>query len=163
MNIDELDEKLLHNLQINARQTNRELAADAKVAPSTSLGRVRSLQRRGIIEGFHASVNLTKIGRAAQALIAVRIQPPSRRTFEAFRAWLLEQPEVVGLFVVSGSKDILIHVAVTDTDALYSFVIDGLTQRPEVSDIQTSIVYEHLRKNITGPMKAPVARPTNPA
>lgn len=152
MNIDELDKILLRDLQINARQTNRDLATNAKIAPSTSLDRVRSLQKRRVIEGYHASVNLAKVGRAAQALIAVRIQPPSRPTFEAFRAWLMEQPEIVGLFVVSGGNDILIHVAVANTDALYSFVIDGLTQRSEVSDIQTSIVYEHLHKHVIAPL-----------
>jgi DNA-binding Lrp family transcriptional regulator len=150
--IDELDKNIIRSLQINARQTNRELAATAKIAPSTSLERVRSLQRRDIIDGYHADVNLRSIGRATQALISVRIKPPSRKTFEAFREWLIDQPEVIGLFVISGSSDILIHVAVTDTDALYAFVIDGLTQRSEVSDIQTSIVYEHVRKHVVAPI-----------
>jgi hypothetical protein len=28
---------------------------------------------------------------------------------------------------------------------LYAFVIDRLTQRPEVADVRTSVVYEHIR------------------
>jgi len=148
---DELDKKIIRELQTNARQTNKELAASAGIAPSTSLERVRSLQRKEVINGYHATVNLRNIGRAAQALIAVRIQPPSRKTFTAFREWLIEQPEVIGVFVISGSSDILVHVAVADTDALYAFVIDGLTQRSEVSDIQTSIVYEHVHKDVVEP------------
>jgi DNA-binding Lrp family transcriptional regulator len=150
--LDELDKTILRELQTNARQTNRELATTAGIAPSTSLERVKSLQRKEVIDGYHAVVNLRNIGRAVQALIAVRIQPPSRKTFEVFRAWLIEQPEVIGVFVVSGGSDILVHVAVADTDALYAFVIDGLTQRTEVSDIQTSIIYEHVRKNIVEPV-----------
>lgn len=58
----------------------------------------------------------------------------------------------MGVFVVSGANDILAHVAVADTDALYNFVIDGLTQRPEVSDIQTSLIYEHIRKHVISPL-----------
>lgn len=150
--LDELDKTIIRELQTNARQTNRELATTAGIAPSTSLERVRSLQRKEIIDGYHADVNLRNIGRAAQALIAVRIQPPSRKTFEAFREWLIDQPEVIGVFVISGSSDILVHIAVADTDALYAFVIDGLTQRSEVSDIQTSIVYEHVRKHVVEPI-----------
>ena len=33
-------------------------------------------------------------------------------------------------------SDFLIHVGVLDTDALYAFVIDRLTERPEVADVR---------------------------
>jgi hypothetical protein len=36
--------------------------------------------------------------------------------------------------------------AVRDNQDLYAFVIDRLTQRPEVADVRTSVVYEHLHK-----------------
>ena len=42
----------------------------------------------------------------------------------------------------------LLHVAVPDTDALYAFVIDRLTERPEVADVRTSVVYEHIRRPV---------------
>lgn len=142
--LDELDRHLVAALQNDARQTNRELAEAARVAPSTSLERVRSLRDRGIIRGYHAEVDLAAIGRGVQALVAVRIRPPSRHNIEAFREWVLALPETVGVFVVSGGDDFLIHVAVPDTDGLYAFVIDRLTERHEVADVRTSVVYEHL-------------------
>lgn len=151
--LDELDHKIIKNLQINARQTNRDLAAECKVAPSTALERHRSLERREVINGYHAAINLKAINRGVQALVAISIKPPSRKTYDAFRAWLIEQPEVTSVFVVSGVNDILAQVAVQDTDALYDFVIDGLTQRPEVSDIQSSIIYEHFEKRIIMPLE----------
>ena len=40
---------------------------------------------------------------------------------------------------------VALHVAVTDNEGLYAFVIDRLTQRPEVADVRTSVVYEHIR------------------
>ena len=52
------------------------------------------------------------------------------------------------MFVTSGSHDFLVHIAVPDTDGLYAFVIDRLTERPEVADVTTSIVYDHLRSPI---------------
>jgi DNA-binding Lrp family transcriptional regulator len=59
----------------------------------------------------------------------------------------------VGVFVVSGGDDFLIHVAVPGTDSLYAFVIDKLTERPEVADVRTSIVYEHLRRSAIEPLE----------
>ncbi|GAA5150605.1 MULTISPECIES: Lrp/AsnC family transcriptional regulator [Amycolatopsis] len=151
--LDELDQALLRELQRDARRTNRELAAATGVSPSTSLERVRSMRERGIIRGFLLDVDLAEIGRPVQALIALRVRPPSRRVIEAFREWVTLLPETVGVFVVSGGEDFLVHVAVPDNDALYAFVIDRLTQRPEVADVRTSVVYEHIRPRVITPVK----------
>jgi DNA-binding Lrp family transcriptional regulator len=142
--LDELDRHLIAALQNDARRTNRDLASSAGVAPSTSLERVRSLRDRGVIRGYHAEVDLSSIGRGVQALVAVRIRPPSRHNIESFRDWAVGLPETVGVFVVSGGDDFLVHVAVQDTEALYAFVIDRLTERAEVADVRTSVVYDHL-------------------
>jgi len=144
---------LLGLLQNDARLTNRQLAAQTGVAPSTSLERVRGLVARGVISGYHADVDLPSVGRAVQALIAVRIRPPSRDRIEAFRDWVLTLPEVLGLFVTSGTEDFLIHVGVPDTNGLYVFVIDRLTERREVADVRTSVVYEHLRSRPVRPLQ----------
>jgi DNA-binding Lrp family transcriptional regulator len=153
--LDALDRALLRELQDDARQTNRDLAAAVHVSPSTSSERVRGLRGSGVIRGYHADVSLPALGRHVQALTAVTIRPPSRENIEAFRDWLSELPEIVGVFVVSGSDDFLLHVAVPDTDALYAFVIDRLTERPEIGDVRTAVVYEHIRRPVLEPLDQP--------
>ncbi len=146
--LDALDLALVGALQDDARQTNRDLAAAVHAAPSTTSERVRALRATGVIRGYHADVALEALDRHVQALIAVRVRPPSRENIEAFRDWAAQLPEAVGVFVVSGGDDFLIHVAVPDTDALYAFVIDRLTERDEVADVRTSVVYEHIRRPV---------------
>jgi DNA-binding Lrp family transcriptional regulator len=150
--LDALDFALLRELQDDARQTNRDLAAAVHVSPSTSSERVRALRASGTIRGYHAAVDLPALGRRVQALTAVTIRPPSRENIEAFRDWVATLPELVGVFVVAGGDDFLLHVAVPDTDALYAFVIDRLTERPEVADVRTSVVYEHIRRPVLEPL-----------
>jgi DNA-binding Lrp family transcriptional regulator len=149
--LDELDTAILAGLQADARRTNRDIAAAVGVSPTTALDRTRGLRQRGVIRGALLDVDLAAIGRPVQALIAVRIRPPSRRNIEAFRDWASSLPETVGVFVVSGTEDFLIHVAVADNERLYAFVIDRLTQRPELADVRTSVVYEHLRNQKIAP------------
>lgn len=106
-----------------------------------------------MIVGASLDLDLAQLGRPVQALIAVRIRPPSRDVIEAFRDWAAGLPETIGLFVVSGNEDFLLHIAVADTDGLYSFVIDRLTQRREVADVRTSVVYEHVRPRVVEPLR----------
>jgi DNA-binding Lrp family transcriptional regulator len=133
--LDAVDHALVRELQRDARRSNRDLAAAVHVSPSTSSERIRSLRAGGVIRGYHADVALGALGRRVQALTSVATLP-----------------ELIGAFVVSGSSDFLLHVAVPDTDALYAFVIDRLTQRPEVADVNTSIVYEHIRRTVLEPI-----------
>ncbi|MCY1144956.1 Lrp/AsnC family transcriptional regulator [Actinoplanes sp. Pm04-4] len=147
MDLDELDTAILRELQLDARKTNREVAAAVGVSPTTALDRTRALRRRGVIRGAILDVDLKAVGRPVQALIAIRIRPPSRRNIEAFREWVSTLPDTLGLYVTTGTDDFIVHVAVPDNESLYEFVIDRLTQRPEVADVRTSIVYEHIRNN----------------
>jgi len=145
--VDELDKAILRELQTDARRTNRDIAAAVGVSPSTALERTRALRERGIIKRAVLDVELSRIGRPVQALIAVRIRPPSRAVIEGFRDWVSSLPETIGLFVTTGNEDFIIHVAVRDNDSLYGFVIDRLTQRREVADVRTSVVYEHIQNH----------------
>jgi DNA-binding Lrp family transcriptional regulator len=151
MAMDELDTAILRELQSDARKTNREVAAAVGVSPTTALDRTRALRRRGIIRGAILDVDLTAIGRPVQALIAVRVRPPSRPVIESFRNWAMGLPDILGVFVTTGTADFILHVAVPDNASLYAFVIDRLTERPEVADVRTSIVYEHLTNNHISP------------
>ena len=150
--LDAVDHALLRELQEDARRSNRELAEAVHVSPSTSSERVRALRADGVIRGYHADIALDALGRRVQALTAVTIRPPTRENIEAFRNWTATLPELVAVFVVSGSSDFLLHVAVADTDALYAFVIDRLTERPEIADVNTSVVYEHIRRPVLEPL-----------
>jgi DNA-binding Lrp family transcriptional regulator len=152
--LDELDTAILAELQADARRTNRDVAAAVGVSPTTALDRTRGLRQRGVIRGALLDVDLAAIGRPVQALISVRIRPPSRRNIEAFRDWASALPETIGVFVVSGTEDFLIHVAVADNERLYAFVIDRLTQRPELADVRTSVVYEHIRNQKFAPARS---------
>ncbi|HEY6574189.1 MAG TPA: Lrp/AsnC family transcriptional regulator [Mycobacterium sp.] len=149
--LDELDKAILGELQSDARRTNRDIAAAVGVSPTTALDRTRGLRDRGVIRGALLDVDLAKIGRPVQALIAVRVRPPSRRNIEGFLEWVSTLPQTIGVFVVSGDEDFLVHVAVQDNDHLYAFVIDRLTERPEVADVRTSMVYQHIRNQAVVP------------
>lgn len=150
--MDVTDKAILRELQSDARMSNRDVAAAVGISATTALDRTRALREKGIIKGALLDVDLAAIGRPVQALIAIRIRPPSRKVIEAFRDWATSLPETLGVFVTTGNEDFIIHVAVPDNNSLYAFVIDKLTQRPEVADVRTSVVYENIRNSQIVPL-----------
>jgi DNA-binding Lrp family transcriptional regulator len=149
--IDELDAAILSVLQHDSRTSNRDVAAAIGVSATTALDRTRALRQSGVIRRASLDVDLGAIGRPVQALVAVRIRPPSRPVIEGFRDWVSALPETLGVFVTTGDQDFIVHVAVADNEALYAFVIDRLTSREEIADVKTSVVYEHLRRSVVAP------------
>lgn len=141
--IDAIDHKILAALQQNARISNKMLAARVGLSQSSCLARVRRLERDGIISGYHAHIDLRSIARPLQALIATRYKHTQRRRVESFTKAMLDLPETLGLFHVTGADDYLLHVAVADTSSLRRFVLDSVLTRPEVENVQTAIIYEH--------------------
>jgi len=142
--LDAVDRTILHELRRDGRTSNQALADAAGVAPSTCLLRVRELRRRGILRGVHADVDLARVGRPLQAIIAVRMRAHVKEQVQAFRSQAPALPGVLALFHVSGKDDYLLHVAVADADALRAFVVDHLTGHPAVGHTETSLVFEHL-------------------
>ena len=131
-------------LQKNARLSNKQLAAQLDIAPSTCLVRLRRLVEAGVFVGFHADADPTALGIGLQAIVAVRLQRHSADSVAAFRRHVLELPEVVRLFHMSGRSDFLLHVAVIDADHLQELALEGLASRPEVDRIETSVIFEHV-------------------
>lgn len=142
--LDAVDRQIIDALVADARMTNRDLADAVGIAPSTALMRTRALMERGAIEGFEAKLNLAVIGRAVQALIAVRLRAHDRDQIDAFTARVPQLAEVLSTFHTSGSVDYLLHIAVRDTDALRDWVLDNLTTDPVVGHTETTLVFKHM-------------------
>ena len=148
--LDDVDRAILRELERDGRQSNKDLAARVGIAPSTCHARVRTLRESGVLRGFTAQVDPEAMGRGLQAIIAVRLQAAARARLGRFARALAERPEVQDVYLLGGSEDVLVHVAVADSQALRAFVVEHLSTRQEVAHTQTSLVFEHLHLP-TGP------------
>jgi len=143
--LDRIDYEILRLLRKNARISNKEVAARVGLAASTCLVRIRLLQESGVIRGFHAEVNPSKLGVALQAMISVRLRRHFKPDVDAFRSHALSLPEVVQLYHVAGPIDFLLHVWSRDSDHLRDLAMTAFTSREEVAHIETELLFEHVR------------------
>lgn len=147
--LDDIDRRIVRELARDARIANNALAERAGIAPSTCLGRVRSLRERGVIRGYHADVDPAALGMPLQAMIAVRLQSHARSRIRAFVADVAGLPEVLNVFFLAGKDDFLLHLAAASTATLRDFV-ETLSSNPDVSYTETSLIFEHIRADAVG-------------
>jgi DNA-binding Lrp family transcriptional regulator len=147
--LDDIDRHIVRELARDARIANNALAERVGIAPSTCLGRVRSLRERGVIRGYHADVDPAALGRPLQAMIAVRLQSHARSRIRGFVAEVAGLPEVLNVFFLAGKDDFLLHVAAASTSSLRDFV-ETLSSNGDVSYTETSLIFEHIRADAAG-------------
>jgi DNA-binding Lrp family transcriptional regulator len=147
--LDDIDRHLVRELARDARLPNNALADRVGIAPSTCLGRVRSLRERGVIRGYHADVDQAALGRPLQAMIAVRLQAHARGRIRGFVGEVAKLPEVLNVFFLAGKDDFLLHVAAASTGALRDLV-ERLSSNGDVSYTETSLIFEHVRADASG-------------
>jgi DNA-binding Lrp family transcriptional regulator len=148
MNLDRIDYDILSLLQKDGRISNKDLAAETGISASTCLDRVRRLRSIGAIKGFHAEVDPTAMGIGIQAMISVRLSQHAEAHFDGLCGELLEIQEVVAVYVVAGSQDVLIHVAVSTVEHLRKLVGETLTSRRDIAHIETSLIFDFARKPV---------------
>jgi DNA-binding Lrp family transcriptional regulator len=145
--LDAVDRQIIDLLADNARITNAELAEKTGIAQSTCILRVRSLVSRGVITGFHASVNAAAVGLGLQVLISVTLRATARQQLSQFMADMRKLPEVVQVFFLGGSEDFIVHLAVKDSEQVREFVLEHLSANAAVANTRTNMVFEHFLKS----------------
>jgi len=144
--LDRIDCGILAALQENARLSNKELAIRVGLSQSSCLERVRRLEARKVLRGYHADVDPTALGIRLEAICSVRLGLHSRDEFEHFFSAVCVLPEVIDVYELAGATDYLVHVVVRDADHLRELMHDRISARPEVSHLETALVFRHAAR-----------------
>jgi Lrp/AsnC family transcriptional regulator, leucine-responsive regulatory protein len=114
--LDDLDWKLLAELQRDARSSFNELARRLGVSAPTVAQRVRRLESGGAITGYRATVDPAVAGRPVQAVVSMRCYGPRCITLRPER--VADWPEILSVVRITGDICSLVHVATANMDEL---------------------------------------------
>jgi DNA-binding Lrp family transcriptional regulator len=125
--LDRLDVKILAVLQRNGRITIQRLAEMVGLSPRACLERVRRLEAAGIVAGYQAVVDLTKLSRPINIFAEIVLEKQAHQG--RFEKRLATIEEVVECWEVSGTVDYLARFVCADLatyEALTSRLIDDV-------------------------------------
>jgi len=144
--LDDIDRNIIRALQENARLSNKELAARVHLAPSSCLERARRLKDSGVLAAFCTRIDPSAIGVGLQAMISVQLRGHSHENREAFREHALACSEVVAFYHLTGARDFMLHVAVRDAEHLRRLIVEELSTRAEIEQLETSVILEETQR-----------------
>jgi len=145
MQLDRYDRHILQELQHEGRISNQELADRIGLSPAPCLRRVRALEESGLITGYRALLDASKLGLSLMALIHISMDRHTPERFAHFEEKVAALPQVMECLLVTGQDaDYQLKVVVQDMDAFQSLLLEKITRIEGVSGVHSSFVLRRV-------------------
>ncbi|WP_219893075.1 Lrp/AsnC family transcriptional regulator [Aquisediminimonas profunda] len=149
VSFDRIDRRILAELQANGRMTNVELAEHVGLTAPPCLRRVRALEESGIIEGYHASLNASRLGYTITVFAMVSLKSQAESDLRAFEDHIAKLAPVRECHMLNGEIDFILKIVARDLQEFQSFLTSSLTTAPNVAGVKTSLTIR-TSKHIPG-------------
>ena len=142
--MDELDHRIVDLLQREGRATQLEISRSVGLSQPAVAERIRKLEERGVITGYTARVDASKLGKDITAFIGVSIEHP--KYFDGFARKVLAMPEVLEAHRVAGQDSYILKVRTRNTKTLDTLLVETLRTISGVTRTHTTIVLTSIKE-----------------
>jgi Lrp/AsnC family transcriptional regulator, leucine-responsive regulatory protein len=143
--IDETDKAILNLLQGDAHMTTKELSSHLNLSSTPVYERVRRLEREKVIKKYIAVIDREKVGRDLMVFCSIRLKEHAQELGKEFVRKVVEMPEVMECFNISGDYDFLLKVLVKDMKAYQSFLMNNLASLDNIGSTHSNFVMSEIK------------------
>lgn len=151
-NIDNIDAKILHEIQQDAALSVADIADRVGLSSSPCWRRIKRMEELGIIENRVTRLSRKKLGLDFEVFVAVKLALPNKENMEKFEKAINNMPEVVQCAVVTGAVDFMLRIVTKDMHTYDSFLRETLLSMSLVSDVQSRIVIRQAKDTTALPL-----------
>ncbi len=146
MKLNRSDHAILSVLQSDGRISNVDLADRVNLSESACLRRVRALEKSGLIKGYAAQVDQTKVGLPVDVFVNITLGHQDLAELNAFEEAIQQIPEVMECYLMTGEHDYVLRVVVADVNDYERIHQKYLTRLPGVDRVNSSFALRTVRK-----------------
>ncbi len=147
--LDNIDFKILKELQHNAKISNVELSEKVGLSPSPCLRRVKDLEKKKYIKKYIAILDQKLVGLSFNIFIQVSLIHQDEESLKLFERTILKAPEVMEAYLMTGNSDYMIRVVAKDLESYEIFLKKTLTKVNGIANIRSSFALKQI-KDISG-------------
>jgi len=153
--LDEIDRRILTELQENARISNRDLAEKVGLSAAPCWRRVRRLEQSGVVTRYAALLDAEAVGLPVTAYLHVALDDHHPQTVEAFDELMKTLPEVLECYSMSGQTDYLLKVVAPNMSEYEAFLTRHLLPVAAVRSVNSSFVLKRKKVTTVLPLAPP--------
>ena len=135
--LDELDLRILEQLQSDSAITNQDLAERVHASAPTCLRRVRRLVEEGVIEKQVAIISPEKVGKSLTAIVEITLDVQTAEQLDIFQASVAQVPAILQCYRVSPGPDFIVIAQLPDMPAYHAMAHQVFTSQANVRNVRT--------------------------
>jgi Lrp/AsnC family leucine-responsive transcriptional regulator len=147
--LDEIDRRILRELQDNARLSNAELAERVGLSASPCWQRVKRLEESGYIQGYVAILDHKRLGMPDTIIIEVTLERHDDEVIERFGRALTDLPEILEAYLTTGEYDYFIKIAIDGTEGYERFLREKLYRIPGIRHTRSCFALRCLKRRFS--------------
>lgn len=144
--LDKRDLRILEELQANSTITYRELGDRVALSPSACVSRVKSMEKSGIIVGYHASVAIEKVRPTLFMIAEISLSSHNPNDLRVFDKLLCSTPEIVEVLRVNGPFDYIVRFLLSNVQEWQEFAHRLIEPKYKVEKMVTHVVMEETKR-----------------
>ncbi|WP_415190111.1 Lrp/AsnC family transcriptional regulator [Psychroserpens sp.] len=145
MQLDTIDKKLLHFLQIDSKQTNKELSGKLNLSVTAVYERIKKLERAQIISGYVALIDKKSVDKSFVAFCSIKLLQHTQDFVVKFEKEVTKLDEVLECYHISGDYDYLLKVIVADIDEFREFMVKKLTTISHIGSTHSAFMISEVK------------------
>jgi DNA-binding Lrp family transcriptional regulator len=145
--IDEIDKKILTELQRDSKQTIKELSEKMNLTPTPVFERIRKLEDNGFITAYKAHVDRFAIGLSLMVFCNISLKEHQAKYLAQFETDVQSLDEVLACYHLGGMYDYLLKVCVRNMDEYQNFVANKLANIGNIANVQSSFVMKEIKSS----------------
>ena len=158
--LDDIDRRILAALQADGRMTAQQLADRVGLSASPCARRVRLLEEAGVVKGYVAVIDQAKVGLPISVFASVKLERQREDDLDRFSQAVARWPEVVDCYLMTGQRDYLLRIVVSDLESYERFLKDKLTRLDGVASIESSFALGQVKRSNALPISLPLSKRT---
>ena len=152
MKIDKTDKKILEILQRNAKITNAQLSKEIGLSPAPTLERVRKLEAKGIISGYNAKLDMSKIGLGVSTFVMVTLKGHNKKNLVSFLDKIKNINNVIECHHITGSADFILKVVSENIESYQELMLETVSEIEVTDSLQSMVILSTFKDSKVMPI-----------
>ena len=142
---DKIDDEILRLLAKNGRITLSELAKKVNLSISPCQARLKKLENKKYILGYHARINYEQLQKAHIAFVQVVLSDTRASALENFNSEVSKLESIEQCHMIAGSFDYLLKVRTKNISQYRTILAEKISSLPNVSSTSTFVSMETIK------------------
>lgn len=150
--MDALDRRILEIVQRDCSMSASALAERCGTTESTALRRLKTMRRNGTLGPPRMPVASEKVGRGLRVILSVQLERETRTEIDAFRKSLIDHPDVMDLYFVTGSWDYILILDLARMEDYERFLAEMIVGQRALVGSATHVVIKTMKASAPVPL-----------